>query len=44
MTKPQPCQALKNLIDTNAIKIKPTGWVERTESGKETTGDREKAN
>jgi hypothetical protein len=34
-TKSRPCQALKNSVDTNTIKINSTGWVERTGSGKE---------
>jgi hypothetical protein len=38
LTKSRPCQALKNLIDTNTIRIKPTGWVERAGSGKEKSG------
>ena len=29
MTKSKPCQGLKDLIDTNKINIKLTGWVER---------------
>ena len=33
MTKPKPCQALTELIDTNNIKLKATGWVERGGSG-----------
>lgn len=33
MTKPKPCQALTELIDTNTIKLKATGWVERGGSG-----------
>ena len=31
MTKAKPCQALKNLIDTNLIKLEATEWVEREE-------------
>jgi hypothetical protein len=31
MTKAQPCQALQNLIDSNTIRIKAAGWVERTQ-------------
>jgi hypothetical protein len=30
MTKSQPCQALRDLIDSNTIRIKAAGWVERT--------------
>ena len=30
MTKSKPCQALKDLIDTNTIKLQVTEWVERT--------------
>ena len=29
MTKAQPCQALRNLVDTNRINLRATGWVER---------------
>jgi hypothetical protein len=29
MTKTKPCQALKNLIDTNIIDLRTTEWVER---------------
>jgi hypothetical protein len=29
MTKSKPCQALKNLIDTNTVKLQVTEWVER---------------
>jgi hypothetical protein len=29
MTKSKPCQELRDLIDTNKINIKLTGWVER---------------
>jgi hypothetical protein len=31
MTKSKPCQALKDLIDTNTVKLKVTEWVERIE-------------
>ena len=31
MTKSKPCQALKDLIDTNTVKLQVTEWVERTE-------------
>jgi len=31
MTKSKPCQALKNLIDTNHVKLDTTEWVEREE-------------
>jgi hypothetical protein len=31
MTKAKPCQALKNLIDTNLARLKATEWVEREE-------------
>ena len=44
MTKTRPCQALKKLIDTNTIGIKPTGWVERTGNGKEKAEDNEETN
>ncbi len=30
MTKSRPCQALKDLIDTNTVKLQVTEWVERT--------------
>jgi hypothetical protein len=30
MTKSQPCQALRDLINSNTIRIKAAGWVERT--------------
>jgi hypothetical protein len=29
MTKSRPCQALKDLIDSNRINLRATGWVER---------------
>ena len=29
MTKSKPCQALKDLIDTNTVNLKVTEWVER---------------
>ena len=29
MTKEKPCHALKELIDTNSICVKPNQWVER---------------
>jgi hypothetical protein len=29
MTKSCPCQILKNLVDSNRIKLRATGWVER---------------
>lgn len=29
MTKSKPCQALKDLIETNRIVIKATQWVDR---------------
>jgi hypothetical protein len=32
MTKTRPCQALRDLIDTNTIHVKATGWVERVGS------------
>jgi len=32
MTKSKPCQALKDLIDTNTVKLKVTEWVEREEN------------
>src|SRR6266705_2275463 len=31
ITKSKPCQALKDLIDTNTVKLQVTEWVERTE-------------
>jgi len=34
ITKLKPCQALKDLIDTNIIKLQVTEWVERGEDGK----------
>jgi hypothetical protein len=30
MNKSQPCQALRDLINSNTIRIKAAGWVERT--------------
>ena len=35
MTKAKPCQALKDLIDTNTITLKATGWVERMDGTKQ---------
>jgi hypothetical protein len=35
MTKSKPCQALKDLIDTNTVKLKVTEWVEREENAGE---------
>jgi hypothetical protein len=29
MTKPKPCQALKDLINTNMVNLQVTEWVER---------------
>ena len=29
MTKTKPCQALKDLIDTNLVKLETAEWVER---------------
>ena len=29
MTKSKPCQALKNLIETNKIELKESEWVSR---------------
>ena len=29
MTKEKPCRALKELIDTNSIRVKQNQWVER---------------
>ena len=29
MTKSKPCQALRDLIDTNTVNLKATEWVER---------------
>ena len=34
MTKTKPCQALRNLIETNTIHVEATGWVERVESNR----------
>jgi hypothetical protein len=31
MTKSRPCQALRDLIDTNRISLRATGWVERAQ-------------
>lgn len=33
MTKAKPCQALEDLIDTNKIRLRVEGWVERTGDG-----------
>src|SRR6266702_4116172 len=30
ITKSRPCQALKDLINTNTVKLQVTEWVERT--------------
>ena len=30
ITKLKPCQVLKDLIDTNTVKLQVTEWVERT--------------
>jgi hypothetical protein len=38
MTKAHPCQALRNLVDTNRIDLRATSWVERT-GGNTGTGD-----
>jgi hypothetical protein len=38
MTKSKPCQALKNLINTNTVKLKVTEWVERTGDKLENAG------
>lgn len=35
MTKSKPCAALRDLIDTNRIKLDTDAWVERTGSGEE---------
>ena len=35
MTKTKPCQALRDLIDTNTIHVEATGWVERVESNED---------
>ena len=35
MTKAKPCQALQDLIDTNTINLKATGWVERMDGDKQ---------
>ena len=31
MTKSRPCQALRDLIDSNKIDLRATGWVERNQ-------------
>ena len=31
MTKSHPCQVLKDLIDSNKIDLRATGWVERNQ-------------
>jgi hypothetical protein len=31
MTKSRPCQVLKDLIDSNKIDLRATGWVERNQ-------------
>ena len=31
MTKSRPCQALRDLIDSNRIDLRATGWVERNQ-------------
>jgi hypothetical protein len=31
MTKERPCQALRDLVDTNKINLRATGWVERAQ-------------
>ena len=31
MTKSRPCQALRDLIDSNRIDLRVTGWVERNQ-------------
>ena len=41
MTKSKPCQALRDLIDTNTINLQPAGWVERTGNGEERLQDGE---
>ena len=33
MTKLKPCQALKDLININTVKLQVTKWVERGEDG-----------
>ena len=42
MTKARPCQALRNLVDTNRIDLRATSWVERTGGNTErgTVGER----
>ena len=37
MTKSKPCQALKDLIDTNTVNLRVTEWVERLETRTEAT-------
>ena len=32
MTKLKPCQALKDLINTNIVKLQVTEWVEREDA------------
>jgi len=41
MTKSKPCQALRDLINTNKVKLETTGWVERNETEKGVTGSKE---
>jgi hypothetical protein len=33
MTKANPCSALTNLINTNTIDLRTSGWVERVNEG-----------
>ena len=38
MTKPRPCQALRDLVDSNMINLKTSSWVERAHNGKGKVG------
>jgi hypothetical protein len=35
VTKARPCQALRDLVDTNKVDLRATGWVERTGGNEE---------
>src|SRR6266704_681675 len=39
ITKSRPCQALKDLIDTNTVKLQVTKWVERIGDKEGSTSD-----
>src|SRR5580692_9117993 len=40
MTKARPCQALRDLVDSNKIDLRVTGWVERGQGkGTASTGN-----